>query len=139
MIDCAFYAFLAADAETKVSKAGKPWVRLRAGVRRDDDLQWVNVALFGLAAEVAAKLKKGDRCYVEGSIKLDTWTGNDGTERHGLSVTAFKIDRTHNIGRSRLERRDCISAAGGDGSDRARELSTAGSDFHNDPIPEWGR
>jgi single-stranded DNA-binding protein len=101
MIDCAFYRFLAADAETKVSKAGKTWVRLRVGVGKDDDLQWISVAVFGPAAEVAAKLKKGDRCYVEGSIKLDTWTGNDGTERHGLSVAAFKCERTHNIGRNR--------------------------------------
>jgi single-stranded DNA-binding protein len=139
MIDCAFYGFLAADAETKVSKAGKTWVRLRVGVGKDDDLQWMSVAVFGLAAEVAAKFKKGDRCYVEGSIKIDTSTGNDGTERHGLSVTAFKIDRTHNIGRSRLERRDWISAAGGDGSDRGRALATACSDYHDDPVPEWGR
>jgi single-strand DNA-binding protein len=133
MIDCAFHGFLAADAETKVSKAGKPWVRLRIGVGKDDDLQWVNVAAFGPAAEVAAKLKKGDRCYVEGSIKLDTWTGNDGTERHGLSVVAFKCERTHNIGRNRSEHN------GGTAADRARELSTAGSDFYNDPLPEWGR
>jgi single-stranded DNA-binding protein len=74
MIDCAFFGFLAADAETKVSKAGKTWVRLRVGVGKDDDLQWVSVAVFGRAAEVAAKLNKGDRVYGEGSIKIDTWT-----------------------------------------------------------------
>ena len=132
MIDCAFYGFLAADAETKVSKAGKTWVRLRVGVGKDDDLQWVSVAVFGQAAEVAAKLKKGDRCYVEGSIKIDIWTGNDGTERHGLSVASFKIERTHNIGRNRQEN-GRISVADGTASGQARELSTAGSDFHNDP------
>jgi single-stranded DNA-binding protein len=136
MIDCAFYAFLAADAETKVSKAGKPWVRLRVGVGKDDDLQWISVAVFGQAAEVEAKLKKGDRCYVEGSIKIDTWTGNDGTERHCLSVASFRVEKTHNIGRNRLQRSD--SVADGNGSDR-RELATTGSEFHNDWIPEWGR
>ena len=31
-IDCAFYGFLAADADARTSKAGKPWVRLRVGV-----------------------------------------------------------------------------------------------------------
>ena len=36
------------------------------------------VAVFGKAAETAANLKKGDRVYVEGSIKLDAWRGNDG-------------------------------------------------------------
>jgi single-strand DNA-binding protein len=140
MIDCAFFGFLAADAETKVSKAGKPWVRLRVGVGKDDDVQWINVAVFGKAAESAAELHKGDRCYIEGSLKLDRWTGQDGVERHGLSVAAFKCERTHNIGRNRSERNGrSISAAGGDGLDRGRERATAGNDFHDDPIPEWGR
>jgi len=140
MIDCAFFGFVAADAETKVSKAGKTWVRLRVGVGKDDDLQWVSVAVFGQAAEVAAKLKKGDRVYVEGSIKIDTWTGNDGTERHGLSVASFKIERTHNIGRNRPEHNGrSISVAGGTASGQAREPATVGSDFHTDPLPEWGR
>jgi len=133
MIDCAFYGFLAADAETKVSKAGKTWTRLRVGVGKDDDLQWVSVAVFGQAAEVAAKLKKGDRVYV------DTWTGNDGTERHGLSVAAFKCERTHNIGRNREHNGRSISVAGGTASGQARPLTTAGSDYRDDPVPEWGR
>ena len=72
--------------------------------RKDDDIQWVSVAVFGKAAETAANLKKGDRVYVEGSIKLDAWRGNDGIERHGLSVAAFKCERTHNIGRNKPER-----------------------------------
>ena len=139
MIDCAFFGFLATDAETKVSKAGKTWVRLRVGVGRDDDLQWVSVAVFGQAAEVAAQLKKGDCVYVEGSIKLDTWTGNDGTERHGLSVAAFKCERTHAIGRNREHNGRSISVAGGTASGQARPLTTAGSDYRDDPVPEWGR
>jgi len=53
VIDVAFFGFLAANAEPKVSKAGKPWVRLRVGVGKDDDLQWVSVAAFGKAAETA--------------------------------------------------------------------------------------
>jgi single-strand DNA-binding protein len=103
-IDCAFHGFLAADAERKVAQSGKPWVRLRIGVGKDDAVQWVTVAVFGKAAEVAGALQKGDRCYVEGSIRLDRWTGNDGVERSGLSVAAFKLDRTHQIGRNRPKR-----------------------------------
>jgi len=103
-IDCAFFGFLAADADTRTSKAGKPWTRLRVGVGRDDDMQWVNVAVFGKAAETAATLKKGDKIYVEGSIKLDSWTGNDGAERHTLAVSSFKLERTHNTGRAREKR-----------------------------------
>ena len=98
-IDCAFFGFLAADADARTSKAGKPWTKLRVGIGRDDDLQWVSVSCFGKAAETT--LKKGDKIYVEGNIKLDTWTGNDGVERHGLSVAAFKCEQTHKIGRAR--------------------------------------
>jgi len=130
MIDCAFYGFLAGDAETKVSKAGKPWVRLRVGVGKDNDLQWVSVAAFGKAAEIAGELHKGDRVYVEGTIRLDSWTGNDGTERHGLSVASFKIEQTHRIGRNRERNAR---------TDQAETLAASGNDFHDDAIPKWGR
>jgi single-stranded DNA-binding protein len=100
-IECAFFGFLAADAESRTSQAGKLWVRLRVGVGKDDALQWVGVAVFGKAAETAAELKKGDRCYCEGAIKLDTWRGSEGADRHGLSVSSFKIEKTHQIGRNK--------------------------------------
>jgi single-strand DNA-binding protein len=103
-IDCAFFGFLAADAEARTSKAGKAWTKLRVGVGKDDDVQWVSVAVFGKAAEAAGELKKGDRCYIEGHIKLDRWQGNDGVEHTGLSVAAFKCERTHMIGRNRPRR-----------------------------------
>ena len=130
-IDVAFHGFLAADSDARTSKAGKPWTRLRVGVGRDDSLQWVQVSAFGKAAETAATLKKGDKVYVEGSIKLDTWKGGDGIERHSLSVAAFKCEPTHQIGRNRPKRSNP-----GDGG-RPLELvrsTTATGDF-SDEIP----
>ena len=103
-IECAFYGFLARDAAARTSQAGKPWVRLSIGVGKDDGLQWVQVAVFGKAAEKAAALKKSDRCYIEGTIKLDSWRASDGTERHGLNVAAFKCEPTHRIGRNKPDR-----------------------------------
>jgi single-strand DNA-binding protein len=100
-IDCAFFGFLPADAEPRVSQAGKNWVRFRVGVGKDDAVQWISVGVFGKAAETVSDLKKGDRVYIEGSIKVDSWRGSDGAERHGLSVAAFKCERTHQIGRSK--------------------------------------
>jgi single-strand DNA-binding protein len=78
--------------------------RLRVGVGKDEDVQWLSVAVFGKAAEAAAQLHKGDRIYVEGTLKLDSWRGQDGTERHGLSVASFKLEKTHQIGRNRPKR-----------------------------------
>jgi single-strand DNA-binding protein len=122
-IDVAFFGFLAGDAEPRTSQAGKPWVRMRVGVGRDDAVQWVSVAVFGKAAEHAADLTKGDRVYIEGNIKLDTWRGNDGIERHTLAVAAFKCEQTHRIGRAREKRTtdhprdDQQPASGGAGFD----------------------
>jgi single-stranded DNA-binding protein len=110
-IDCAFYGFLAADADARTSKAGKPWVRLRVGVGKDEDIQWLSVSVFGKAAETAKELKKGDKIYCEGHIKLDTWRGNDGVERHTLAVAAFKCEQTHKIGRARDKRLSDHSSA----------------------------
>ena len=138
MIDVALFGFLAADAEAKVSKAGKRRVRLRVGVGKDDDLQWVSVAAFGKAAETAADLRKGDRIYCEGSIRLDSWTAADGGERHGLSVASFKIDRTHNIGRNRPQRDQRVGVATATVGSRPSR-NTAPADDFNDPIPQWGR
>jgi single-stranded DNA-binding protein len=127
-IECAFHGFLAADADARTSQAGKQWVRLRVGVGKDDAVQWLNVAVFGKAAEAAAGLKKGDRVYCEGSIKLDTWRGNDGIERHGLSVASFKIERTHLIGRNRPKRN-------GDAKPRVQGKPASAGEFYNDEIP----
>jgi single-stranded DNA-binding protein len=126
-IDCAFYGFLAADAEAKVSNAGKNWTRLRVGVGKDDATQWLSVAVFGKAAEAAASLKKSDRVYCEGNIKLDTWRGNDGADRHGLSVACFKLEKTHQIGRNKPKR-------DGDAKKPSHSKSTSVTEF-NDEIP----
>jgi single-stranded DNA-binding protein len=99
-IECAFHGRLAADAERRTSQAGNVWTRMRVAVGDGDHTQWVSVAVFGDVADSAADLKKGDRVYVEGSIKIDTWRGSDGTERTGLSVASRKIERTHRIGRA---------------------------------------
>jgi single-stranded DNA-binding protein len=127
-IDCAFYGFLSADAEARTSQAGKGWARLRVGVGKDDAVQWVSVAVFGKAAEAAGTLKKSDRVYIEGTIRLDTWRGQDGADRHGLSVAAFKCERTHQIGRDKPRR---------ERADKPRKPVPPATDtgFHSDPIP----
>jgi single-stranded DNA-binding protein len=132
-IDCAFFGFCAADAESKVSKAGKNWVRLRIGVGKDDNIQWTSVAVFGKAAEIAAELRKGDRCYVEGVIKLDVWRGQDGADRYGLGVAAFKIEKTHQIGRNLPKKDESGNVASGTAGPTGS--TTSRGDFHDDPLP----
>jgi single-stranded DNA-binding protein len=140
-IECAFNGFLAADAVSQTSKAGKQWVRLRVGVGEGDAVQWVGVAVFGTAAVVAASLKKGDRVYVEGSIKIDTWRGNDGVEKHSLSVASFKVEKTHQIGRNRpsaatqREKPPAPAASGRERAARSDYAPAGGVADLNDAIP----
>lgn len=124
-IECAFHGFLSADAEPRVSKAGKNWTRLRVGVGKDDAIQWLNISVFGKAAEAAGGLKKSDRVYCEGSIKLDKWRGQDGAERHSLSVAAFKCEQTHLIGRNKPKR-------AGDKEQSAPQLQAPANDFNDE-------
>jgi len=52
--------------------------------------QWIRVGRFGDHAEgLAQQLVKGVEVYVEGRLKMNTWTAADGTTRSGLNVTAW--------------------------------------------------
>ena len=136
-IDCAFFGFVAADAEARISQAGKSWTRLRVGVGKDDDVQWVSVAVFGKAAEAAGGLKKGDRCYVEGSVKINAWRGQDNIERHELSVAAFKCVQTHLIGRNKPKREsdDSKQRTPASADDRLRRVRGTPDPDLDDSIP----
>ena len=136
-IECKFNGFCAADAETRTSQAGKKWVRLRVGVGKDDAVQWLSVAVFGQAAAAAAELKKGDRCLCEGNIKLDSWRGKDGVDRHGLSVACFKIEKTNETGHSRPRRDEQKPAPAASGRERAErsDYAPVGKADLNDDIP----
>jgi single-stranded DNA-binding protein len=87
-IESAFLGTLSRDAESKVSKSGKPYLRLNVRV---DDATWVNVNLFGdCAADLMSKeLLKGQAVYVEGRLSLDSWESASGEKRTGLSVMSW--------------------------------------------------
>lgn len=51
----------------------------------------------------ASKLMKSARVYIEGTIKLDKWTAQDGTERQGLSCLSWHT-RLAQIGNNRPKR-----------------------------------
>jgi hypothetical protein len=85
-IECAFTERIGQEPMLKESKAGKPWLSFSVAVGEGDDVQWLQVAAFGAKAEeLAGAVKKSDRVYVEGRLKLNTWTGKDGTAQAGLS------------------------------------------------------
>jgi single-stranded DNA-binding protein len=104
-IECAFIGVLGRDAEHKVSKAGKDYLRLNVRAGDGDGAQWVTVMVFDpeVLAQ-AARLVKGVKVYIEASgLKVDTWTGADGAQRHGLScmVGSSRSVTTGHVGSAR--------------------------------------
>ena len=103
-IEVALFGILGRDAESKVSKNGKEYLRISIRCGDGNAAQWVAAMVFGDdVVELAPKLVKGARVYLEGSIKLDEWTGQDGAKRHGLSVMSWHC-RLAAIGRNKPKR-----------------------------------
>jgi single-stranded DNA-binding protein len=110
-IEAACWGSATKDGEIKQSKAGNDFgiVNIAVNDGRVDDAGkeislFVRVLLFSAIASEAANIRKGDRCYVEGSLGAEIWTGaNDGKPRLDLSIRAFKFERTQ-IGKNRPRR-----------------------------------
>lgn len=55
---------------------------------------WVTVDSWGKTAEIAAKLKKGDRAMVEGRLNQERWADKEsGQNRSALTVIANTINK----------------------------------------------
>jgi single-strand DNA-binding protein len=141
-IEVAFFGALGRDAELKTSKAGKAYLRLSVRVGDGDGAQWVSVLAFDESAvETAADFLKGARVYVEGTLQLNEWTGQDGAQRQGLSVISWHC-RLSQIGRNRPQKNQSVSGAGGtvvpaaaaQRRDPVKRAGPADPDL-NDPIP----
>ena len=102
--------------------------------------QWLRVAIFGeLAQEFSERAAKGDRCYVEGQLTLNTWSDkSSGATKSGLSLAAWKCEKLPAIGRNRQFREKGHAVAADSfrqpGSQAERQLRA--TDFTlNDPLP----
>jgi single-stranded DNA-binding protein len=128
-IEAALFGMLGKDAETKTSAAGKTYLRLNIRTGDGDAAQWINAMCFDAdAIAQAERLHKGARVYIEGTIKLDEWTGQDGAKRHGLSLLSWHC-RLSQIGRNRPRREDRPKAAGtGRGRAAASDYAPIGAE-----------
>jgi single-strand DNA-binding protein len=128
-IECCFEGRLAADPELRTSKAGRPWLSCRVAVGEGDTVTWIKVAVFVKAEELAAVLAKGSRVYVEGAIRLETWTDREGKERTTLAVGAWRCEPLGLIGRQRPARPKS--------GPRAPSDSAAENGRHASPKRDW--
>ena len=57
-----------------------------------EEVCFIDISLFGRTAEIANQyLKKGSKILVEGRLKLDTWTDQNGAKKSKHSVTVDNL------------------------------------------------
>ena len=93
---------LGADPETRYTQSGtavttvrlatsEQWKNKQTG-QPEERTEWHRVKFFGRLAEIAGEyLKKGRQIYVEGSIRTDKFTGNDGQEKYFTEIVANEM------------------------------------------------
>jgi single-strand DNA-binding protein len=89
------------DPETKYTQGGMAVTKASlatTSVRKDKEgntqerTEWHRVTFFGKLGEIAGEyLRKGSQVYVEGSIRYDKYTGQDGVERYTTDIIADEM------------------------------------------------
>jgi single-strand DNA-binding protein len=89
------------DPETKYTQSGMAVTKASlatTSVRKDKEgntqerTEWHRVTFFGKLGEIAGEyLRKGSQVYVEGSIRYDKYTGQDGVERYSTDIIADEM------------------------------------------------
>ncbi len=86
------------DAEVRYAPSGMAVLNVTVanniGFGDKQQTLWVRVVLFGKRAEGQLQnyLKKGQQVFVSGELSQSEYTGNDGTTRTSLELTANVID-----------------------------------------------
>lgn len=142
------------DPEVKYTQSNMAITTIRlatTSVRKDRDgntqerTEWHRVKLFGRLGEIAGEyLKKGRQVYIEGSIRYDKFTGQDGQDRY---VTEIIADEMQMLGGGEGRGGGMAGEGGGSRAPRAsaprREAVApapaaappAGDDWGDDDIP----
>jgi single-stranded DNA-binding protein len=98
---CAFTATVVADAERKVSKAGRAFLRFRCREGEGDRARWISVTSFSEGdLDLADGLVKGAAVAVEGKHEINSWVATDGTTKQGEQVVATYL-RLCELGRAK--------------------------------------
>lgn len=92
---------LGTDPEMRYTPNGNPVTSFRVATNRRyttsqgeqrEETEWFRVVAWNRLAERCNQfLTKGQRVYVEGRLRSDTWTGNDGQTRFTNEINAFEV------------------------------------------------
>ena len=136
------------DPDVKYTQAGMAITRISlatTSVRKDKDgnqqerTEWHRVVFFGKLGEIAGEyLRKGSQVYVEGELRYDKYTGQDGVEKYSTDIVASELQMLGD------KREGQSSAGGGHGGSRggapqrqrpAPATQQPADDFADDDIP----
>ena len=122
MIRASIFGRLGTDPVERTTRNGKSMVTASVAVsagRPDagEETVWFSLAAFGRAAEALARHVKGDLLAAMGPLYRSRFTGRDGTEREGWSLTVEAIVSARTVrpsgGRKRAETAKPAPADGG--------------------------
>ena len=121
---------LGTDPEMRYTPSGSPVTSFRIATNRryttrdgeqHEETEWFTVVSWNQLAEQCNQfLTKGRRVYVEGRLKSDTWTGDDGQTRFRNEIIANRVLFLDRAGSSDVESEggpDPAPADGGDAED----------------------
>ena len=97
-----------------------------------EEVLFVDITFFGRTAEIANQyLRKGSKVLVDGRLKLDQWTAQDGSKRSKHSVTVENLQM--------LGSKDEVAPMGGNGYSQqggtSYEASTPQQNSYSQPAP----
>ena len=89
------------DPEMRYTPNGNPVTSFRLATNRRyttaegeqrEETEWFTISAWNRLAELCNQyVTKGMRIYVEGRLKSDSWTGNDGETRFRMEITANDV------------------------------------------------
>ena len=154
------------DPDTKYTQAGMAITRVSlatTSMRKDREgnnqerTEWHRVVFFGKLGEIAGEyLRKGSQVYVEGELRYDKYTGQDGVEKYSTDIVANEMQMLGGRGegggggmggdrpqRTQAPRQQQGGGGGGGGQDYAprrqqpaqQQSAPPMDDFADDDIP----
>lgn len=138
------------DPETRYTQGGMAITKISlatTSVRKDKEgntqerTEWHRVTFFGKLGEIAGEyLRKGSQCYIEGSIRYDKYTGQDGVEKYSTDIIADEMQMLGSRGDSggggdRAPRPQRQQSAPQQRPEPSRQQPAPADDFSDDDIP----
>lgn len=134
------------DPDCKFTQAGMAITRISlatTSVRKDKDgnqqerTEWHRVVFFGKLGEIAGEyLRKGSTVYVEGSLKYDKYTGQDGVEKYSTDIVANEMQMLGGRGeQGQHQGRGGQEQRGGQQRQQARQTAPPMDNFEDDDLP----